>query len=159
MGYLIESESRNVWLRNTDGNPDALPGQADPEQKRWHGRESCCGCGGEDVIDNGTTDACWQPGRQQAIESSFQLAGFDFGRHALRGVAGERRHLGAAEHIALPADRLLQITYPERGPALEFENESLAYIGFRSSADHPQRRLPVDNLHDEMQFFGDNRTR
>ena len=60
---------------------------------------------------------------------------------------------GRPEHIALPADRLLQITYPERGLALEFENESLAYIGFEFSADHPQRRLPVDNLHDEMQFF------
>ena len=60
---------------------------------------------------------------------------------------------GRPEHIALSGDRLLQITYPERGLALEFENESLVYIGFEFSADHPQRRLPVDLLHAEMTFF------
>jgi hypothetical protein len=60
---------------------------------------------------------------------------------------------GRPEHIALPADHLLQITYPERGLALEFEDESLSYIGFEFSPDHPGRRLPVDHLHAEMPFF------
>ena len=60
---------------------------------------------------------------------------------------------GRPEHVALPADHLLQITYPERGLALEFENESLVYIGFEFSPDQPQRRLPVERLHAELPFL------